>query len=73
MKLVISFILIFSSLSISAQSLFEDAERSLMMKNYPRVIELCSSLLTTEPDRDDVKLVMGMAYQGMQDHSTFLT
>lgn len=59
-------------LSISGQTLLQDAERSLLMKNYPETISLCRSLLEKEPDRQDVKILMGMAHQAMQDYQPAL-
>lgn len=72
MRLSVIILLAFLFSSASAQLVLENAERSLLMKNYPETIRLCNSFLETEPGRNDVKLVLGMAYQGMQNYQSAL-
>jgi|GEM_PF-1478432 len=72
MRFSIILLLSFLSILVSSQTLYEDAERSLLMKDYPETIRLCNSFLETEPGRNDVKLILGMAYQGMQDYQSAL-
>ena len=72
MRLSVIILLAFLFSSVSAQLVLENAERSLLMKNYPETIRLCNSFLETEPGRNDVKLVLGMAYQGMQNYQSAL-
>jgi tetratricopeptide (TPR) repeat protein len=72
MRLVLIIFLSGLLLTVSSQTLLQDAERSMRIKNYPETIKLCRSLLENEPDRDDAKILMGMAYQAMQDYQSAL-
>ncbi len=72
MRLILIIILSGLLLTVSGQTIMQDAERSLLMKNYPETIRLCRSILENEPERDDVKMLMGMAYQAMQDYQSAL-
>jgi tetratricopeptide (TPR) repeat protein len=72
MRIFTFLLLILSFASISAQTLIEDAEKSLMLREYPECVEICKSILKSSPDRDDARLIMGMAYQAMQDYQSAL-